>query len=125
MNANNSAEKARRALAERELAESKRSGRISSKRGGHAARNRRRHGIGANRLHHHLQIECFLANAQIIIEQCEADCADRRHEDAADEVPHLHEDRPEKHELGLFGVDGNEKYKWELKHGNDSPDLAK
>src|ERR1700676_352154 len=91
-----------RILAERELTQSNRSGRISSKHGGHTTRNRRRHGIGANRLHHHLQIERFLANAQIIIEQCEADCMDRRNKNAAKEVSHLSQDSPQEHEMRLL-----------------------
>src|ERR1700681_1729004 len=121
MSASKIAARTRRILAERELTQSNRSGRISSKHGGHTARNRRRHGIGANRLHHHLQIERFLANAQIIIEQREADGAGRRHEDASNEVAQLRENRQENPELQLLGADGKEKHKRELKHRYDAP----
>src|ERR1700688_3464904 len=91
-----------RLLAERELTQSNRSGRISSKHGGHTARNRRRHGVSAHGLHHHLQIERFLANAQIIIEQCKADCVDRRNKDPTKEVSHLSQDCPQHSEMLFF-----------------------
>src|ERR1700730_16272229 len=125
MSASKNAARPRKLLAERVLPPSNRSERISSKHGGHSARNRRRHGVGANRLHHHLQIERFLANAQIIIEQSEADCANWRHQDTPDKVAHLHENRPENQELSLLGVDGHEEDEWKLKHGNDAPDHRK
>src|SRR6202049_2168353 len=102
MSASKIAPRSSKLLAESELAPSNRSGRISSKHGGHTARNRRRHGIGANRPHHHLQIEGFLTNAQIIIEQCEADCMDRRNKNAAKEVSHLSQDSPQEHEMRLL-----------------------
>src|ERR1019366_7644482 len=105
MSASEIAARTWRLLAERELTQSNRSGRISSKQGGHTTRNRRRHGVGANGLHHHLQIESFLANAQIIIEQCEADCVDRRNKDASKEVSHLSQDRPQQQEMRLLGAD--------------------
>src|SRR5579863_7297439 len=105
-----------------ELPRSKGSGRIFSKHGGHTARNRRRHGVRAYGFHHYLQIERFLANAQIIIEQSEADGADRRHEDASNKVSHLRENRPKNQQFRLLRVDRHEHHEWELKHGNDTPD---
>src|SRR5216683_2684430 len=92
-------------LAGRDLTQSNGSGSISSKHGGHTTRNRWRHGISANRLHHHLQVERFLANAQIIIEQCEADCVNRRNNDAPKEVCHLTQDGPQEHQMRLLGAE--------------------
>src|ERR1700685_2019875 len=88
--------------AEGEMSQPDRSGRISSKHRGCSAGNRRRHGVGANRLHHHLQIERFLTNAQIIIEQSEADGVDRRNKYAPKQASYLSEDRPQEHEMRLL-----------------------
>src|SRR6476620_58444 len=75
------------------------SGSIASKLGGCPAANLHGRRIGSNRMHHHLQIECFLANAEIIIEQGKSNRADRRNQRAANEIADLHQDRPENDEL--------------------------